>query len=235
MNEIRLDKLISQLLNISRSDVKKLIRCGEISVNGNTVTKADVKINPQMDQIIYNGEKLHYKKFVYIMMNKPKDCICSTDDSFTTVLDILPDKFNRKGLFPVGRLDKDTTGLLIITNDGQFAHNVISPNKMVEKRYLVELEYDITTDDEKRLKDGLQLKDGTKVYASFTEILDKNKIVVGITEGKYHQIKRMFGALGNKVISLKRISIGNLLLDENLKTGQSREMTENELSLIFEI
>lgn len=233
MSKKRLDKVIAQLLNLSRNDAKNIIKKGEIKIDGNIIKKSDTKINAEASDITYNDKTLSYVEHVYIMMNKPENCICSTDKNSTTVLDFLPQHLKRKGLFPVGRLDKDTTGLLLITNDGQFTHNIISPAKNVEKRYLVKVEKPIGSSDEKALKNGVKLKDGITVNATSTKVLNEYEIIIGITEGKYHQVKRMFGAISNKVVFLKRISIGGLQLDDNLQVGQARELIEDEMKLIF--
>lgn len=230
----RLDKVVSTGGGVSRSDARKLILRGKVSVNGKTVRDIAFKVEPDADNIILNGEEITYKKFIYLIMNKPKGVLTATEDkNKQTVIDLIPDKLRRRDLFPVGRLDKDTTGLLIITNDGDFAHQLLSPNKKIPKTYLVTLDGIISEQLVPKFKDGLTLADGTKLSSAVLEILDdKNTALVTITEGKYHQIKRMFGLFELGVNELKRISFAGLNLPENLLEGEIRELTVNEMECI---
>ena len=231
----RLDKFISNQLNISRNDTRKLIFKGEVTVDGKPVLKPDTKIDTNIRIVSLNGENINYKEYVYIMLNKPKGVIsASTDKKRSTVVDLVPEHLARRGLSPVGRLDRDTTGLLIITDDGEFAHRVISPKSNLIKRYNVVLDGEVNEDVITKFENGITLHDGTRCLPAKIQVdkLHKNKVTVGIVEGKYHQIKRMFGVVGLGVNELHRCSIGNIVLDENLKLGECRELTSTELDEI---
>lgn len=229
----RIDKILSSALKISRTDVKKLIKKQNVSVNGKHITDPNTKIDPSEDSINLNGQPVIYQEHVYIMMNKPKGVISASEDkSVPTVVDLVPEKLKKAGLFPAGRLDADTTGFVLITDDGDFAHRILSPKKHVEKTYIALLEKEISDSDIERFKNGIELRDGTLCLESKLERLSDRYVSVVIHEGKYHQIKRMFAALGNRVIELHRVSIGSLSLDENLKEGECREITNDELKLI---
>lgn len=230
----RLDKVISTQTSYSRKDIKQLAKQGSITVNGIVVKACDTKVDPDIDEIVVCGEKLSYKKYVYYMMNKPKGVLSASNDrNATTVVDILPEEFKRKTLFPAGRLDKDTTGLLIITDDGDFAHRMLSPNKKVYKHYIATLDAPLKEDTKQRFEDGIVLKDGTVCQKAFFEQLSENKALVQICEGKFHQVKKMFLACDRTVVELERIQIGELPLDRNLPPGGVRELTEDEKQLIF--
>ncbi len=233
MAKERFDKIIANQFNISRKDARIAIRRGKGTVDG--VVFRDPSTLVETDrEIEFDGQKLEYKKFVYILMNKPKGVLSATDDKRqNTVVDLVPEKFRRNGLFPVGRLDKETTGLLIITDDGDFAHKVISPNKDVDKTYLVTLDGAVTKEMEKAFLEGVTLADGTVCKSAKLENLGENKALVTITEGKYHQIKRMFGTVGLGVNELERRSIGGLYLPENLGYGECEMLSVEEISLIF--
>lgn len=229
----RIDKILSSALKISRTDVKKLMKKQNVSVNGKHITDPNTKIDPSEDSINLNGQPVIYQEHVYIMMNKPKGVISASEDkSVPTVVDLVPEKLKKAGLFPAGRLDADTTGFVLITDDGDFAHRILSPKKHVEKTYIALLEKEISDSDIERFKNGIELRDGTLCLESKLERLSDRYVSVVIHEGKYHQIKRMFAALGNRVIELHRVSIGSLSLDENLKEGECREITNDELKLI---
>ncbi len=229
----RIDKILSSALKISRTDVKKLIKKQNVSVNGKHITDPNTKIDPSEDSINLNGQPVIYQEHIYIMMNKPKGVISASEDkSVPTVVDLVPEKLKKAGLFPAGRLDADTTGFVLITDDGDFAHRILSPKKHVEKTYIALLEKEISDSDIERFKNGIELRDGTLCLESKLERLSDRYVSVVIHEGKYHQIKRMFAALGNRVIELHRVSIGSLSLDENLKEGECREITNDELKLI---
>lgn len=230
----RLDKIISTGGGVSRSDARKLILKGKVSVNGKTVRDIAFKVDPKADEISLFGEPITYKKHLYLIMNKPKGVLTATEDkNKQTVIDLIPDELRRRDLFPVGRLDKDTTGLLIITNDGDFAHQLLSPNKKVPKKYLVTLDGEVGEELIAKFKEGLTLADGTKLSSATLQILsDLHTALVTITEGKYHQIKRMFGLFDLGVNELKRVSFAGLTLPEDLLEGEVRELTVNELECI---
>ena len=230
---MRLDKFISTTTTLSRAEAKKIIKKG-ILINDNLVKSPDYKVDEINDQIMVNGERLIYQKYSYIMMNKPKDVVSATEDAIEkTVVDILEEKDRINKVFPVGRLDKDTEGLMLLTNDGELAHKLISPKKDVEKKYYVEVSGELKEEHIKLIKDGLTIDGGYKCKSALLEILESNeeksRANIFITEGKFHQVKRMMKALGTTVTYLKRLSIGSLKLDENLKLGEYRYLTEKEL------
>ena len=228
----RLDKLIGSQTNYSRKDIKDLVKKKAILVNGEVVLKSDVKVDSSIDKIIVLGEELIFKKYVYLMLNKPKGYVSATEDkNDKTVLDLVPSEYKHRNLFPAGRLDKDTTGLMIITDDGDFAHNILSPKKHISKTYNVTIDIDMNDDMVIGFKNGVNLSDG-ECKSAFLEITGKNTGIVILTEGRYHQIKRMFGCFGAKVIELERISMGNFSLPSDLKLGEVREFTKEELESV---
>lgn len=236
MKKERLDKLVASQGLVSRSDVKSMVKRGEISVNGVVVKDSSVKVSYE-DNIIVNGKALMQTEFTYIMLNKPKGVVSASEDKRDkTVVDILPDELKRKKLFPAGRLDKDTTGFCLITDDGDFAHRILSPSRHVDKTYIAEVSDKIDFENaRKAFKDGIVLADGTVLLSADLDLVsDENNQIfkVVIKEGKYHQVKRMFASLGTTVIELKRISIGGLKLDEALKEGEARLITSEELAQI---
>ncbi len=235
MEKERLDKLISNITGISRSEIKKLSKKGLISLNGNTVSDCSVKTDAETDTVCVNNEKIELKKYVYIMLNKPKGVISASEGrDAVTVVDILPNELRRNGLFPAGRLDKDTTGFVLITNDGDFAHRILSPKNHVEKTYTATLDKPISDSSADELRNGITLKDGTVFKPAVIEPCPCNpiKVKVIICEGKYHQIKRMFKAVGCEVLELERIKIGGLSLDSSLKLGEARYITDGEIKQI---
>lgn len=231
---MRLDKLLANMGFGSRKDVKAIIKKGHVTVNDEIIKDNAQKIDPYSDVVIVNGEKIHYQKYVYIMMNKPPGYISATEDLYEkTVIDLLPGKFKIFNPFPVGRLDKDTVGLLLLTNDGQLAHQLTSPKKGIEKTYYAKVNGFVTTEDQKAFKHGIMLDDGYQTLPAKLNILKSDhvsEVELTITEGKFHQVKRMFSSLGKKVVYLKRIKMGNLTLDQSLPLGGFRELTENELA-----
>lgn len=230
MKKQRLDKFISNQLLLSRSVVRTGILRGMACVNGVVVRNAGEIIDADMDQIVYSGNLIGYKEYIYILMNKPKGVLsAATDKTRQTVVDLVPLDIRRQGLFPVGRLDKDTTGLLLITDDGVFAHNCISPKKAISKSYIAKLDCDINDDMIRAFKAGVVLADGTVCKSAILEKIKQNTARIIITEGKYHQIKRMFGTVGLGVNNLHRESIGGLVLPSNLKPGECIEMTKEQL------
>lgn len=230
---MRLDKLIASQGKYSRSDVKKLIRDGLVTVDGEKAATSDIQVNPETSEVVVDGTPLRYREHVYIMLNKPAGVVSATDDrEHETVLDLVPDGLKRPGLFPAGRLDADTTGFVLITDDGDFAHKILSPKNHVEKTYIAELADPISEDDVEKLESGIVLKDETRCLPAKINVLDERKIEIKICEGKYHQIKRMIAATGNRVLVLKRTKIGGLPLDIDLLPGNCREITQEELGVI---
>lgn len=228
----RIDKVISSQSDLSRGDVKKLIKKGLITVNGKIVLNGQEHVDVNVDKIVVCGEELNYKKYVYIVLNKPKGYVsATTDGAFPTVIELCPVEFLNRNLFPVGRLDKDTTGLMIISDDGDFAHDILSPKKHVSKKYYVELDGDLNESMIDDFKNGIMLNDG-ECKTSILEIIDKRSCYVTLTEGRYHQIKRMFGCYGLEVLELQRIKIGEFMLPSDLEVGESREITPDEFNLI---
>lgn len=236
MKKERIDKLIASQGLLSRNDVKTMVKRGEVSVNGVVIKDSSVKVSYE-DDIVVNGKPLKQTEFTYIMLNKPKGVVSASEDKRDkTVVDILPDELKRKNLFPAGRLDKDTTGFCLITDDGDFAHRILSPSRHVDKTYIATVDKKINfANARKAFKDGIVLADGTVLLSADLELLsddDNQSFKVVIKEGKYHQVKRMFASLGTTVIELKRISIGGLVLDDNLEEGEARLLTAEELSKI---
>ena len=235
MNFDRLDKIISNNFGVSRSVARSDIKSGKVLVDGKTVTDFAAKI-AENTPVTYNGVECGNNKFSYIMLNKPAGILTATRDARReTVLDLIPDSLKRKGLFPVGRLDKDTTGLLIITNDGDYAHRIVSPRHHVAKVYTVTLDGTVTDEAIKGFAEGVTLADGELCAPAILERTENEKVArVTLREGKYHQIKRMFGVFGLGVNALNRDSIGNLSLDKSLALGECRAMSEQEILLAEE-
>ena len=232
----RLDKLIASQGLLSRNDVKTMVKKGEVSVNGAIVKDSSIKVSYE-DDIKIKGESLSQTEYVYIMLNKPKGVVSASEDKRDkTVVDILPDELKRKNLFPAGRLDKDTTGVSLITDEGDFAHRILSPARHVDKTYIATVSDKVDfAKAKKAFSDGVVLGDGTVLLSAQLELIEENEnqvFKVVIKEGKYHQIKRMFASLGTTVIELKRIAIGGLALDFSLKEGEARVITEEELKMI---
>jgi len=229
----RLDKVISSQLGYSRKEVKELIKRKRVSVNNQLVDKSDYKINPETDKVSVDNQKLTIKKYLYLILNKPKGYVsATTDNKDRTVLDLVPQEYLHRNLFPAGRLDKDTTGLMIITDDGNFAHEILSPKKHVQKTYNVTIDIPVTKEMVDGFQKGVNLND-VECKSAKLEITGKYTALVTLTEGRYHQIKRMFGCFKAKVLELERISMGRLTLPENLKSGECRELTEEELKKIL--
>ena len=232
----RLDKLIASQGMLSRNDVKNMVKKGEVSVNGIVVKDSSLKVSYD-DSIKIKGQPLLQTEFTYIMLNKPKGVVSASEDKRDkTVVDILPDELKRKNLFPAGRLDKDTRGFSLITDDGDFAHRILSPARHVDKTYIATVSDKIDFENAKKaFADGVVLADGTVLLSAQLELIENSEnqvFEVIIKEGKYHQIKRMFASLGTSVIELKRIAIGGLALDSALQEGEARIITEYELKMI---
>ncbi|ADV06048.1 rRNA pseudouridine synthase [Staphylococcus pseudintermedius] len=229
---MRIDKFLAQMGVGTRTEVKALLKKGHVLHNGAKIKSSKTQIDPEHDVVEVKGRVIAYEPFVYLMMNKPQNVISATvDDQHQTVIDII-EGYRHLDLFPVGRLDKDTEGLLLITNDGQFNHALMNPNKHVSKTYWVKAKYALKTNDPKRFEEGITLKEG-RLQPAHLEILDDSMTAfVTIQEGKYHQVKRMFHAIDNEVVGLKRVSIGDLTLDSSLSPGAYRSLTEDELKLL---
>lgn len=229
---MRLDKFLVEMGIASRSQSKEMARKGRIAVNGQTEKSSDRKINPEMDRISVDGVPVSYAKMEYFMLNKPQGVVSATEDGrYPTVVSLI-DEALRSDLFPVGRLDIDTEGLLLITNDGAMAHNLLSPKKHVDKVYFARLSGTLPKDAGERLAEGVVLEDGTKTLPAKLKILSADEVELTIHEGKFHQVKRMFEALDCKVVYLKRLSMGPLVLDEALSPGDYRALTEEELTAL---
>lgn len=234
----RIDKILSNLGYGSRSELKKLCKNGLVKVNGKVINNPGVQVDVENDEILFDGEKVVYKEFIYLMLNKPDGYISATfDKRDPIVLDLIDKEDLIFEPFPVGRLDKDTEGLLVLTNDGQLAHRVLSPKKHVPKTYYAKIEGVVTEEDVKAFAEGVTLDDGYETMPAELEILksdDISEIELTIHEGKFHQVKRMFESVGKKVVYLKRLSMGKLKLDESLALGEYRELTEEEVKMIEE-
>ena len=231
---MRLDKFLVSTGKISRSDAGRAARGGKITVNGVVEKKADRHIDPDTDVITLHGERIVYRRYTYIMLNKPEGFVSATEDGRDpTVLTLLPQELQRIGLFPCGRLDKYTLGLMLLTNDGELSHRLLSPRHHVEKRYAYTCKFPLSPEDIAILEAGVELEDGylTKPARIIAEPQTLGGIIV-LTEGKYHQIKRMFDAIGNKIRSLERITFGPLSLDPSLERGDWRYLTDEETALL---
>ena len=219
----------------SRSQVKDFVKKGWITVNDQVPKSSDVKINEDVDVITYKGEILRYQQFTYYMLHKPQGVVTATQDNHDkTVMDLLDPTIRKKDFFPVGRLDKDTEGLLLITNDGELAHKLLSPKKHVDKTYLVHLAENISDEAIEKLMTGVDIGEDKPTLPAKAEKLDDRKITLTIHEGKFHQVKRMLKAVDNEVIYLKRLTFGALSLDESLEKGQYRLLSDEEIQSLRE-
>ena len=231
----RLDKVIATQTEYSRKEVKELIRQKRVIVNNKIISKFDIKVDSKKDKITIDGLEIKIKNHIYLILNKPKGYISATEDrNMQTVLDLVPKEYLHRNLFPVGRLDKDTIGLMLITDDGELAHNILSPKKHIKKLYNVTLDIPVTEEMVDGFKKGVMLNDGECKSANL-EITGIYKGLVTLTEGRYHQIKRMFGCYDAKVVELQRIGMGNLILPNDLEIGKCREISEEELKKIMEL
>lgn len=225
----RIDRILSEQTNYSRKEIKKFVSKGLVLVNGLVVRKSDEKYDDDNISIKINGKDIRVSKHFYLLLNKPKGYVSTTvSDKDKTVIDLVPDKYKTRTLFPAGRLDKDTTGLMLITDDGVFAHNILSPKKHIKKIYEVVIDKEISVEMVNGFRDGVKLNDG-ECKSALLEKIDTNKCLVTLTEGRYHQIKRMFGNYKAKVIELKRICMGELYLPSDLAVGKVREVRDEEL------
>ena len=236
---MRLDKFLVACAVGSRTEVKNMLKAGRVTVNGKKEKSAKLQIDEERDEIIFDGQVLEYEEFVYYMMNKPKGVISATEDpKHRTVLDLLDDLARSKEVFPVGRLDIDTHGLLLLTNDGKLAHTLLSPKRHVDKTYQAQVKGMMTREDVETFAKGIPLKDFTCQPARL-EILytdaekNQSQICVTIAEGKFHQVKRMVAYCGKEVVDLQRLTMGTLVLDENLQRGEWRRLTKEELEALL--
>ncbi|GLX69230.1 pseudouridine synthase [Paenibacillus glycanilyticus] len=239
--KMRLDKLLAHTGYGTRSEIKKLVKQGKVTVAGKAAKDSGLLIDPEVDEVAFDGERVMYREVIYLMMNKPPGVISATEDRRErTVIDLLEAADQLMEPFPVGRLDKDTVGLLLLTNDGQLAHELLSPRKHVPKTYEAIVQGDVGEEDQASFKVGVTLDDGYLTMPSDLKILKKDSNEGGVTsvisltimEGKFHQVKRMFEAVGKKVVYLKRVSMGPLELDADLEEGTYRELTDEEVAML---
>jgi len=236
---MRLDKFLAHVTGNSRSDVKKFLKQKEVRVDGEVVTSAGFHVDVEKHVVTVFDEEVFYQKFVYLMMNKPQGYLSATKDAQdVTVMELLDEYDARFDLSIAGRLDKETEGLLLLTNDGQFLHEIITPKKGVYKKYLAEIEGELTPDDIAALEAGVRIKDGKDVpfitAPARMRVVTEGEVEIQIAEGKFHQVRRMFASVGCRVVYLKRFAIGGLVLDEQLGLGEYRELSEEELDEIKE-
>jgi 16S rRNA pseudouridine516 synthase len=230
---VRLDKWLSEKSSLTRSEAKDALKKGKVLVNGQTVKDPSLKLNTEADEVILDGNKLIYEENVYFVLNKPAGFVTSTSDSDgVNVMSLLKGEVT-KNLFPVGRLDKDTEGLLLITDDGELAHRLLSPKKHVKKTYYVECQNSISDFDMDILRNGVDIGDDTPTKEAEVTRIDDKIINLSITEGRFHQVKRMLEAVGNKVVYLKRLSFGNLILDDlGINPGEYRKLNSSEIDIL---
>ena len=222
---MRLDKFLSECTPMSRKEIKSAVKAGKITVNGAFAKAADMKIDESSDEIIFSGERIEYKKFIYLMMNKPAGYVSANEDKhYPVVIDLLPEKYRHYNPFCVGRLDIDTEGLLLLTNDGEYAHKMTSPKKEVYKRYFARLDKPAEEKDIEIFKNGIEFKEYTTKPAVLEITENPDEVYVNICEGKFHQVKKMCAYVGKEVVYLKRVSIGDIILDENLGLGEVKEI-----------
>ena len=230
---MRLDKYLSFCLVKSRQEVKKIIKEKKVYVNNELIVKEDFKVNEGLDIVICDNEEVSYQKYTYVILNKPAGFVTSTKDNDKTVMELLPNKYSK--LSPVGRLDKDTEGLLLFTNDGMTAHNLTSPKKDIKKVYYVELLNSIDESLINVFNSGVTLDDGYHTLPAELNIIDNYKAYLTISEGKFHQVKRMFISVNNKVTYLKRIKFGSITLDDDLELGHFRELSKSEIEKLLQM
>ena len=236
----RIDKILSNLGHGTRKEVKALLKKGKVEIDGVIASDSAMKIDPDKAVIKVSGEEINYRKFIYLIMNKPAGVVSATVDNHDeTVIDLLDQEYHSFKPFPIGRLDKDTVGLLLITNDGELNHKLIAPKNHVDKVYYAEINKFIDAKDITTFKNGVVIDDGYKCMPAILEVLNANddgsEVKVTIQEGKFHQVKRMFESVDKKVVFLRRISFGPLKLDENLCEGQYRELSEEEINSLKQV
>lgn len=234
----RIDKVLSNLGYGSRKEIKKLCKDGEVEINGEIIKDSSHKFNPEESEIIVSGEPVTYREYIYLLMNKPQGVVSATCDNLhETVIDIIDDEYKVFEPFPVGRLDIDTEGLLLLSNDGKLSHRLLSPKKQIPKTYYAEVRGIVTDEDSKSFDEGVYIEEDYKTLPAKLNIIESgeiSKIELTIVEGKFHQVKRMFKAVDKEVIYLKRISMGSLKLDEDLELGEYRELSQEELKSLIE-
>ena len=234
MAMMRLDKLLSDMGIASRKELRQMIKSGRVTVDGTAASVSEMKVDPEQSVIVLDGKRLDYTQYHYFIMDKPAGVLTATDDKKQkTVLDLMTPEERRMGIFPVGRLDKDTSGLLLLTDDGEFAHRVISPKSEVEKRYYAKVDGDVTEEDIRAFREGLVLGDGTRCLPAGLEREGEGACLVTVMEGKYHQVKRMLASRGKPVLELRRLSVGALELDGSFGSGEYRELAQSEAMKAF--
>lgn len=227
---MRLDKLLGSQTDLSRKEARRAIKGGLVAVDGALVRDPAVPVNPEQQSVTVAGAELLFKAHLYLMLNKPKGYISATEDrTQKTVLDLVPPELYRDGLFPAGRLDADTTGFVLLTDDGAFAHDILSPRHHVKKTYIATLADTVTEECLNSIASGITLKDGTVCLPTEVRALSEREVELKLIEGRYHQVKRMFAAAGNRVVELRRTTIGDVPLDPELAPGECRELTPEEL------
>ncbi|MBU3112087.1 pseudouridine synthase [Clostridium lacusfryxellense] len=236
----RIDKILSNLGHGTRKEVKAILKKGKVEVDGVIISDNAMKIDPDKAIIKVSGEEINYRKYIYLIMNKPSGVVSATVDKHDeTVIDLIDEEYKAFDPFPIGRLDKDTVGLLLITNDGELNHKLIAPKNHVDKVYYAEINRFVDESDVNAFKKGVVIDDGYKCMPAILEVLnaDENgsEIMVTIQEGKFHQVKRMFESVDKKVVFLRRVSFGPLKLDENLLEGQCRELSEDEINSLKQV
>lgn len=231
---MRLDKFLCEVNLGTRSQVKDLIRRGAVTVNDIPVKGADTRVDEEKDAVCVQGRPVRYRKFFYYMLNKPPGLVSATRDRLSsTVMELLRPEHRRSDLFPAGRLDKDTEGFLLLTNDGELAHRLLSPKKHVDKTYRVSIDHGLSGEDVQRLEQGVDIGEDCLTLPAKVQQIDEKVILLTIQEGKFHQVKRMLMAVDNSVTALKRISFGGITLDDTLKPGEYRELTEEEVKILY--
>lgn len=226
---MRLDKFLCEMNMGTRGQVKAFVRQGMVTVNGKPVKSPDEKIDENTDQVTFKGQSLRYRKYVYYMLHKPEGVVSATNDNTADTVVSLLGEDRRRDIFPVGRLDKDSTGLLLLTNDGELAHLLLSPKRHVDKTYQVTVERSLTQEEISRLEQGLDIDEEHLTLPARVSVGTGSIIYITVHEGKFHQIKRMLQAVDNRVLALKRTEFACLQLDENLKPGEYRALTETEI------
>lgn len=229
---MRLDRMLSVCGVASRTEVAKACRAGMVTVNGAVVKRPETQVDEETAAVVYRGQPVRYRKFVYLILNKPKGYVSATEDGHDPVVtDLIPEEYRRMGVFPCGRLDKYTTGLMLLTNDGELSHRLLAPKSHVTKRYRFSAEHALTDPDISTLQSGVDIG-GYLTKPCKIDLEAPDRGVIAITEGKYHQIKRMFEAVGNRIVELERISFGSLVLDGSLPRGSWRELSSEELDAL---
>ena len=230
---MRLDKLLGSQTDLSRKEARQVIKDGLVSVGDVVIRDPGFSVDPNVQSVTVAGTPLDFKEHLYLMLNKPEGYISATEDrTQKTVLDLVPPDLYRDGLFPAGRLDADTTGFVLLTDDGAFAHDILSPKHHVQKTYIATLAEPVTEDCLRQVRGGIELKDGTVCLPADVQALSEFEAELKLVEGKYHQVKRMFAAAGNKVVALRRTAMGDVPLDPSLAPGECRELRKEELDAL---